>query len=92
MFGVDSELHVAVADEGTIVQKLRKDLWAEHLRLDLSLPNVDSALEDITTGIGMWRQQWLPSTNLGMWITPNNPQGYTPTAEPLEFVGPGEWL
>jgi phosphatidylserine/phosphatidylglycerophosphate/cardiolipin synthase-like enzyme len=90
MFGTDSELHVAMVDTSNVVRNFRMTLWAEHLRLPFAPhhPDVEAALANLDTALGIWRSEWQPPSVPGMWREPNNPPGFFPTQSVLSFVGP----
>jgi phosphatidylserine/phosphatidylglycerophosphate/cardiolipin synthase-like enzyme len=98
MLGIDSELHVAIVDDGSMIETYRAALWAEHLGLDYTTVSgpLKSALDDLGDALGMWRPAWGPGG--GMWFAPNNPPGFTPavltpgtprTSMVRGYVGPG---
>jgi phosphatidylserine/phosphatidylglycerophosphate/cardiolipin synthase-like enzyme len=78
MLGIDSELHVAIVDDGSAIERFRAALWAEHLGLDYAtVPGpLKTALDDLDAALGMWRLAWGPGG--GVWFTVDNPQGFTP--------------
>lgn len=76
MSGVDHELSVGVVDTGDEVRDLRVRLWAEHLRVDLDVPETRARLEDLDDALGMWRTDW------GAGI------GAPPRESVLQLVGP----
>jgi phosphatidylserine/phosphatidylglycerophosphate/cardiolipin synthase-like enzyme len=80
MMGVDSELHVAVVNDGNLIAQFRAGLWAEHLGLDYTTISgaLKTALDDLNTSLGMWRPAWGPGG--GMWFNAGDPPGYTPAA------------
>jgi phosphatidylserine/phosphatidylglycerophosphate/cardiolipin synthase-like enzyme len=91
MYGLDSELQVAVVDDGRWVKDVRKALWAEHLKIGTSgWPSaVDAALEDEAVALGMWRPSWLPSgVPSDTWVASDKPVGFNPTSVARTYVGP----
>jgi phosphatidylserine/phosphatidylglycerophosphate/cardiolipin synthase-like enzyme len=99
MLGIDSELHVAVVDDGAnLVPQFRARLWAEHLGLDHASVSgaLKTALDDLNVALGMWRTAWGPGG--GVWFTAGNPPGFTPavlapgvprTRMVRGYIGPG---
>jgi phosphatidylserine/phosphatidylglycerophosphate/cardiolipin synthase-like enzyme len=98
MLGIDSELHVAVVDDGGAIAAYRAALWAEHLGLDYTTVTgpLKTALDDLDVALAMWRPAWGPGG--GAWFTIGNPPGFTPavltpgvprTRMVRGFVGPG---
>lgn len=99
MLGVDSELQVAVVDQGSTVEQFRTRLWSEHLGLEYDALStvLRNHIEDLGTALGMWRAGWGPGG--GMWFTDNNPLGFSvATLDPggaprtrvvRAYVGPG---
>jgi phosphatidylserine/phosphatidylglycerophosphate/cardiolipin synthase-like enzyme len=98
MMGVDSELHVAVVDDGNVIRAFRAALWAEHLGLDYAVASgpLRTALDDLNVALGMWRSAWGPGG--GVWFAAGNPPGFTPavltpgtprTRMVRGYVGPG---
>lgn len=76
MYGIDSELHVAVVAEDTFVQQLRCELWAEHWQLKpFQSAEVQQALTDLDTALGLWCPAW--SGDPLLWRTSDRPVGYT---------------
>ena len=91
MYGVDEELQAAVVADDDLVQSLRMDIWAVHLR---QAPGprpatLENALRDLDTALAIWRTEWGPAgMPQDLWRRSNSPPGFTPTATVLEFVGP----
>lgn len=90
MYGEDSELQAAVVDEGDVIRDFRIALWCEHFNIPQSPrpPGVEFALRDVSTALGLWREAWLPPASGGAWTTPDNPPGFVPALNQIEFVGP----
>jgi phosphatidylserine/phosphatidylglycerophosphate/cardiolipin synthase-like enzyme len=78
MLGIDSELQVAIVDDGGSIGSFRAALWAEHLGLDYTTVTgqLKTALDDLDAALGMWRPSWGPGG--GIWFTAGNPPGFTP--------------
>lgn len=85
------------------IENFRVKLWAEHLRQPTgSSPSafsgdpgwalaagVESALRNLSTGIGAWKPSWLPTSASGMWSQAGNPSGFVvPSSPGRAFVGP----
>jgi phosphatidylserine/phosphatidylglycerophosphate/cardiolipin synthase-like enzyme len=98
MMGIDSELQVAIVDDGNHIAPFRAALWAEHLGLDYATVSgaLKTALDDLNVALGMWRPAWGPGG--GVWFTAGNPTGFTPatltpgtprTRMVRRYVGPG---
>jgi phosphatidylserine/phosphatidylglycerophosphate/cardiolipin synthase-like enzyme len=90
MYGEDSELQAAVVDEGEGIRDFRISLWCEHFNIPQTgrPPGVELALRDIPTAVGLWRSTWLPPASGGAWTTPDNPPGFVPAPNQIQFVGP----
>ncbi|WP_433652901.1 phospholipase D-like domain-containing protein [Micromonospora zamorensis] len=97
MMGVDSELHVALATQGSAVRDLRARLWAEHLAIDhdTAPSDVIDGLWDLDDALGMWRRSWSAGDR---WFVADQPKGFTPAElQPgiprqrvvRQYVGPG---
>jgi phosphatidylserine/phosphatidylglycerophosphate/cardiolipin synthase-like enzyme len=78
MLGIDSELQIAIVDDGSAIEEFRAALWAEHLGLDYATVAgpLKPALDDLNTALGMWRPAWGPGG--GVWFMVGNPPGFTP--------------
>lgn len=91
MYGNDSELQIAVVDDGAWVTALRKSLWAEHVKIGPPPwpAAVDAALDDVDLALGLWKPQWLPATApQGLWSATGRPAGFAPTGVARTYVGP----
>ena len=96
MYGVDSELHVAVVSAGSTVRDFRVRLWAEHLNVDYATAPqaLRDSFDDPGFAVGMWRKLWGNGVD---WFTAGHPAGFTPAtlgAAPRTdivraYVGPG---
>jgi phosphatidylserine/phosphatidylglycerophosphate/cardiolipin synthase-like enzyme len=58
MEGLDTELQACVVNTGTLAQDLRIRLWADHLRVDPTNPQVRSELADLTKSLGFFNENW----------------------------------
>jgi phosphatidylserine/phosphatidylglycerophosphate/cardiolipin synthase-like enzyme len=98
MLGIDSELQVAIVDDGSAIEVFRAALWAEHLGLDYAAISgpLKTALDDLNVALGMWRPAWGPGG--GVWFAAGNPPGFTPavlapgaprTRMVRSYAGPG---
>jgi phosphatidylserine/phosphatidylglycerophosphate/cardiolipin synthase-like enzyme len=89
MSGEDSELHVAVVDEGNLLRDFRVELWAEHHNIPAPRSaGVMTALQEIDTAVGLWRRSWLPSGSTDLWSAAGKPPGFAPAPNQIELVGP----
>jgi phosphatidylserine/phosphatidylglycerophosphate/cardiolipin synthase-like enzyme len=90
MTGEDSELHVAVVDEGDLIRDFRVSLWSEHFNIPVAgrPAGVQAALENINIALGLWEPNWLPPGNLDTWIVHDRPPGFIPRPNEMERVGP----
>lgn len=96
MFGIDSELHVAVVSAGSAVQNFRARVWAEHLNVDYATAPqaLRDSFDDLGFALGMWRKRWGNGVD---WFTAGHPVGFNPAtlgAAPRTdivraYVGPG---
>lgn len=90
MYGVDSELQVAMVTTDDTILDFRTSLWSEHLRIldDPLLQQARDTVRDLDRGLGIWRQGWYPA-DPDLWFANGNPAGVTGHGA-LALVGPTE--
>jgi phosphatidylserine/phosphatidylglycerophosphate/cardiolipin synthase-like enzyme len=87
MAGIDNELSAAVQTSTSLVRDLRVRVWGEHLRTSMG-DGVRAALESVDLALGIWHEDWLPSSaSRATWRKPGEPAGFAPTETVLVRVG-----